>query len=244
VANFKITVQYDGTEYHGWQIQSGLRTIQGELTRVLSLLDHGPVTVHGAGRTDAGVHAEAQVLSARLSREFDPILLREAMNGNLDRDIRVADCVVAEDAFHARLHARAKTYRYRIWTAAVESPFAYKYSYHYRGELNVAAMREAALALIGRHDFSAFTIKESEAEDRVRTLFRLDIEQVADELLIAAEGEGFLRFMVRTIAGTLLEIGKGRIPAPEMLSILNSGERERAGPTAPAHGLTLVRVDY
>jgi tRNA pseudouridine38-40 synthase len=105
-------------------------------------------------------------------------------------------------------------------------------------------MKEAASSLIGRHDFSAFTIKESEAEDRVRMLSRLDIEQLPDELLIVAEGEGFLRFMVRTIAGTLLEVGRGRIAAPEMRSILNSGERERAGPTAPAHGLTLVRVDY
>jgi tRNA pseudouridine38-40 synthase len=105
-------------------------------------------------------------------------------------------------------------------------------------------MKEAALPLVGRHDFSAFTIKESEAEDRVRTLLRLDIEEAADEILIVAEGEGFLRFMVRTIAGSLLEVGRGRIPGSGMVSILSSGERERAGPTAPAHGLTLVRVDY
>jgi tRNA pseudouridine38-40 synthase len=244
VQNYKITIQYDGTEYHGWQIQPNGRTIQGELTRVLSLLDHRHVTVHGAGRTDAGVHAEGQVANVFLQRDFNPRILREAINGNLNRDIRVLDIEQVDDSFNARFSATLKTYRYQIWTGAVASPFLYRYVYHYRGQLDVGEMRRAATVLIGAHDFSAFTSTHTEIEDHVRTLRRLDIDQREESLSIVAEADGFLRYMVRTIAGTLIEVGRGRCSASSIDEILRSRNRANAGPTAPAAGLTLVRVGY
>ncbi|HWP44863.1 MAG TPA: tRNA pseudouridine(38-40) synthase TruA [Blastocatellia bacterium] len=242
--NVKITIQYDGTDYNGWQIQAAGRTIQGEITRALSLLDRRQVSVHGAGRTDAGVHAEGQVASFLLERDFDEVELRDAINGNLDRDIRVFDVQFVEDYFNARLSARRKVYRYRIWNADVLSPFVRRYVYHHRGPLDLEAMRAAASALLGRHDFSAFTVTRSEAADHVRTLERLDISREGSVVSITAVADGFLRYMVRTVVGTLIEIGRGRRRADEMGAILASRDRNMAGPTASAAGLTLVRVDY
>jgi len=242
--NFKIIIQYDGTNYHGWQIQINGRTIQGELTRVLSMLDHRSVTVHGAGRTDAGVHAEGQVANFFLDRDFQTEKLRDAINGNLDGDIRVHSVERVAEEFNARQCAKQKTYCYRIWTANVVSPFAYRYVHAFRGQLDLEAMRAAAASLIGKHDFGAFTSGESDVQDHIRTLFRLDIQQSADEVLILAEGDGFLRYMVRTIAGTLIDVARGKQTAARVSEILESRNRSRAGFCAPANGLTLVRVDY
>jgi len=242
--NFKITIQYDGTNYHGWQIQINGRTIQGELTRALSTLDHRSVTVHGAGRTDAGVHAEGQVASFLLDRAFETDELRDAINGNLDRDIRVQSVERVADEFNARLCAKQKTYRYRIWTASVVSPFVYRYVYAFSGPLDLEAMRSAAASLIGRYDFSAFTSGESDVQDHIRTLFRLDIQDSKNEVLILAEGDGFLRYMVRTIVGTLIDVARGKQTAARVSQILESRDRSLAGFSAPANGLTLIRVDY
>jgi tRNA pseudouridine38-40 synthase len=242
--NFKLTIQYDGTNYHGWQTQPNMRTVQAELTTVLTLLDHRPVTIHGAGRTDAGVHAEGQVASVLIERNFDPVDLRDAINGNLDRDIRVLKAELTSEDFNARFSAKLKTYRYRIWTGDVVSPFDYRYVHHYRGPLDVEKMRRAAAALIGVHDFSAFTVADSEAVDRVRALNKLDIQHEANEISIVAAANGFLRYMVRTIVGTLIDVGRGSRTAASMADTLQSRDRENAGPTAPARGLTLIRVDY
>lgn len=242
--NIKITVQYDGSQYNGWQIQSSGRTIQGELTRVLSLLDHRHVTVHGAGRTDAGVHAEGQVASFFLEREFSPTALRDAVNGNLDRDIRVTDVAVVDDEFNARFSAKRKTYRYRIWNMDVVSPFVRLYVHHYRGALDREAMSRAASALVGAHDFSAFTVVQSKREDHIRAIERLDVVTIQNEILITVVADGFLRYMVRTIVGTLIEIGRGHISESRMPGIIESRDRNLAGPSAPSAGLTLMRVDY
>ena len=242
--NFKITIQYDGTNYHGWQMQPNGRTVQGELTRALSILDHRPVTVYGAGRTDAGVHAEGQVANLFVERDFEPRLLRDAINGNLDRDIRVDEVMPVSDAFNARYSATQKTYRYRIWTGEAVSPFVYRYVHHYRSGLNTEEMRHAAGTLIGTHDFTAFTVASSDAEDHVRTLIDLDIGQDANEISIIASADGFLRYMVRTIVGTLIEVGRGKRTAASVAATLESLDRANAGPSAPANGLTLVRVDY
>jgi tRNA pseudouridine38-40 synthase len=242
--NYKIIIQYDGTDYHGWQVQPNGRTIQGELSRALALLDHRNVTVHGAGRTDAGVHAEAQTASFLLERDFNPIALRDAINGNLDRDIRVVDVEMAPPDFNARFSAKLKTYRYQIWTGPVVSPFLYRYAHHYRGHLDINQMQRAAGSLTGSHDFSAFTVVDSEIEDRVRDLKRLDLRQEADRVTITAAADGFLRYMVRTIVGTLIEVGRGRREAEALAAILHSRSRANAGATAPARGLTLMRVDY
>ena len=242
--NFKITIQYDGTNYHGWQIQPNGLTVQGELKKALSLLDHHPVTVYGAGRTDAGVHAEGQVANFFLEQDYDLRELRDAINGNLDRDIRVIEVVPISDSFNARNSAKQKTYRYRICTAEVISPFVYRFVHHYRSGLDVGEMRQAGEVLTGAHDFSAFTVADSEAEDHVRTVTSLDIEQTGNEISIVIAADGFLRYMVRAIVGTLIEVGRGRRLATSMAATLESCDRRNAGPSAPANGLTLVRVDY
>lgn len=242
--NFKIIIQYDGTNYHGWQIQASGRTVQGEITGALSILDHRRVTVYGAGRTDAGVHAEGQVASFFVERQFEPVELRDALNANLDRDIRIILAEHAPESFNARYSAGRKTYRYRIWTGDVVSPFERLYVHHYRASLDADEMDRAAACLVGAHDFSAFTVTNSEFEDRVRTLNRLEVTRDDNEVVIAAAANGFLRYMVRTIVGTLVEVGKGKRTAASVREVLASRDRTLAGPSAPANGLTLVRVDY
>ncbi|MEW6213277.1 MAG: tRNA pseudouridine(38-40) synthase TruA [Acidobacteriota bacterium] len=242
--NVRVTIQYDGTDYHGWQMQRDLRTIQGELTRVVSLLDRRDVIIHGAGRTDAGVHAEGQVASFLFEREFEPAELRDAINGNLNRDIRVMDVELVEESFHARLSARKKTYRYRVWTSDVVSPFVRRYVCHHRGALNIDDMIRATEPLIGEHDFTAFTVSSSAVRSHIRTIEMISIEREPNGLAIIVVADGFLRYMVRTIAGTLIDIGRGHRRVDEMAEILESRDRRLAGRCAPAAGLTLVRVDY
>ena len=242
--NVKLTLQYDGTDYNGWQIQPNGRTIQGELTRALSLLDQRHVTVYGAGRTDAGVHAEGQVANFRLERDFDLRELRDGLNGNLDRDLRIVEAEIVADSFHARASAKSKTYRYRIWTADVVSPFVRRYVHHFRGDLDVEEMSFAAAQLIGEHDFRAFTVTASDAEGSVRTVQRLDIVEEENALAIYVAANGFLRYMVRAIAGTLIDVGRRRLSVANISQALSTLDRNEAGPTAPACGLTLLRVDY
>ncbi|HKV42718.1 MAG TPA: tRNA pseudouridine(38-40) synthase TruA [Blastocatellia bacterium] len=242
--NLKITIEYDGTNYHGWQIQASGRTVQGELTRALSLLDERYVIVHGAGRTDAGVHAEGQVASFKMERPFDLVRLRDGINGNLDRDIRVTRAEFVDDRFHARLSAKQKTYRYHIWTREVLSPFTRRYVYHFWGKLNVPEMGRAAAILEGTHDFRAFSTGDLDTERTVRTISSLTVEQTETSLLINVSANGFLRYMVRAIAGTLLDVGRGRRSAESVAQCVASQDRGQAGATILARGLTLVRVDY
>jgi tRNA pseudouridine38-40 synthase len=244
LANIKLTLGYDGTDYNGWQIQPEGRTVQGELTRVLCLLDQRQVTVHGAGRTDAGVHAEGQVASFKLERDFGLRELRDAINGNLDRDIRIFEAEVVDDSFHARVSARLKTYRYRIWTGDVVSPFVRRYVHHFRSPLDIETMRQAANLLMGEHDFKAFTVSASDAETSIRTIRRMEIVEESDGLAILVSADGFLRYMVRAIAGTLIEVGRRRLSVTGVANALNTLDRAQSGPTAPACGLTLLRVDY
>jgi tRNA pseudouridine38-40 synthase len=242
----RIVSQWRKSLRHWPAWQPNGRTIQGELRRVLSILDQRPVTVYGAGRTDAGVHAEGQVANFFFERERDFALreMREAINGNLDLDIRVLEVIPVSDSFNARNSATLKTYRYRIWTGDVISPFVVRYVHHYRSGLNVREMRKASEPLIGAHDFTAFTVAASEAESNVRTLTVVDITETPNEISILVSADGFLRYMVRTIVGTLIEVGRGRRLATSVAATLASCDRANAGPSAPANGLTLVRVDY
>jgi tRNA pseudouridine38-40 synthase len=201
--NYKLLLQYDGTDFHGWQIQEGHRTVQGELTRALSLIDGRAVNVHGSGRTDAGVHAEGQVASVEIERDITPDKLRAAINGNIGRDVRVLSVEKARDDFHARYSAIEKTYVYRIVNGPVISPFWWRYAHHDARLLDLEQMREGAELFRGRHDWTAFSAAQSDVEDRVRTVTALKIMERSDEraqgtlIEIRVSAEGFLRYMVR-----------------------------------------------
>lgn len=248
--NYRLLLQYDGTDFHGWQIQRELRTVQGELTRVLSLLDNREVTVHGSGRTDAGVHAEGQVASVHLERRITPQKLRNAINGNLPPDVRVLVVDIAPDDFHARYSACSKTYVYRVTHGAVVSPFWMRYAHQEARPLDLESMRRCARLFIGEHDWTAFSAAQSEADSRVRTILRMDISDGWDgrgrchliELSVTANG--FLRYMVRSIAGTLLAAGRGEITEETIARAIREGDRNLVAATAPAHGLTLKSVKY
>ena len=248
--NFKLLIQYDGTEFHGWQTQEGLRTVQGELMRVLSLLDDREVRVHGSGRTDAGVHAEGQVASFQLQRAITPLRLRNAINGNLARDLRVVFAEVAPEDFHARYSAVSKTYVYRLVHGQVMSPFWSRFAHQEARPLDLEPTRECASLFIGEHDWTAFSAAQTDAESRVRTIKQLDISAGWDgrglchliEFTVTANG--FLRYMVRSIVGTLLAVGRGEMEEETVARAIRDGKRELVGSTAPACGLTLKSVQY
>ena len=248
--NFKLLLQYDGTDFHGWQVQTGERTIQGELERVLSLLNDAPVHVSGSGRTDAGVHAEGQVASVKINRVFTPEKLRGAINGNLWRDLRILSVEKAADDFHARFSAKGKTYLYRVINAPVISPFWARYAHHEARPLDVNRMNEAARLFLGKHDWTAFSAAQSDADNRVRTILEFSVELLWDSRANASliefrvTGDGFLRYMVRSIVGTLLEVGRGEKDFDTIQTAIVGGDRNLCGATAPAHGLTLLKVYY
>jgi len=248
--NYRLLLQYDGTDFRGWQIQANLRTVQGELTRVLSLLDDREVTVHGSGRTDAGVHAEGQVANVHLRREISPEKLRSAINGNLDDDLRVLSVEVAAEDFHARYSATGKTYRYRVLHGPVMSPFWRRYAIHESRHLDLDKMRNCAKLLLGEHDWTAFSSAQSDVESRVRTVAQMEVTRGSNDCVngdlidFTISADGFLRYMVRSIIGTLLAVGRNEINEATVERAIKEGDRSLAGSTAPAHGLTLVGVEY
>jgi tRNA pseudouridine38-40 synthase len=240
----KLTIQYDGTAYVGWQRQATGTSIQGLIEAALEPIEGRPVTVHGAGRTDAGVHAVAQVASVALATGLDARALRRALNAVLPPDVRVTEVERAADDFHARFSAREKTYEYRIVSAPFVSPFEYRYAWHLPYPLDVSAMQEAGRALLGTHDFSAFQASGSEVRTTERTLTMLDVAFDEPHVCLVVSADGFLRHMVRAIVGTLVEVGTGRATAESVAEALASRDRARAGPTAPARGLFLISVAY
>jgi tRNA pseudouridine38-40 synthase len=248
--NFKLLLQYDGTDFHGWQIQEGLRTVQGELTRVLSLLDNREVVVHGSGRTDAGVHAEGQVASVELTRHITPQKLRNAINGNLAADLRVLFAERVADSFHARYSARSKTYCYRIVHGPVVSPFWSRYALQEARALNLERMRTCAHLFVGEHDWTAFSAAQSDAESRIRNVLACAVDDHwsargrSHVIEISVTANGFLRYMVRSIVGSLLAAGRGELDESTINRAIAEGDRHLVGATAPAHGLTLRSVQY
>lgn len=243
----KLLLQYDGTDYVGWQRQASGTSIQGLLEDAIRPIEGADVTVHGAGRTDAGVHARGQVASVRLAAPIDPVTLARALNAVLPLDVRVAGAEVAADDFHARFSATGKIYDYQVVNAPFASPFLRRYVWHVIPPLDLEAVRAASSPLVGEHDFSAFQGAGSEvptAVRRVRRLEWLDPAGAGEPIVMRIEGDGFLRHMVRNIAGTLVEIGLGRWPAGAIHGILASRTRARAGTTAPASGLVLREVLY
>jgi tRNA pseudouridine38-40 synthase len=248
--NFKLTIQYDGTDFHGWQMQGELRTVQGELSKALALLEGRDVVVHGSGRTDAGVHAQGQVASVALQREITPDKLRAAINGNVGKDVRVVEAQVVDDEFHARYSALEKTYLYRTINGPVVSPFWLRYAHHDARTLDLERMRESAELFLGTHEWSAFSSAQADSETKTRTITELAIVSRWDDLArghiveMTVSADGFLRYMVRSIAGTLLAVGRGEMVRELIERAISKGDRSLAGATAPACGLTLVSVRY
>ena len=240
----KMTLAYVGTRYAGWQVQPARPTIQGVLEDRLSRMLREAVRVAGAGRTDAGVHALGQVASFTTTRIVPLDGLRRGLNARLPEDVRVLRAEPAAEGFHARSSARGKEYRYRIGRAEVTSPFDAPFVWAVRGALDVGAMQRAARVLVGRHDFTSFCRADCEIEDRSRTLRRSEIREEGDQVVYLVEGEGFLRHMVRTIVGTLVEVGRGRRAPEAMAEVLAARDRRAAGVCAPAAGLVLTSVDY
>jgi tRNA pseudouridine38-40 synthase len=252
MSRFRITLAYDGTDFVGWQRQAAGVSIQGLLEDALAELDEAAVTVLGAGRTDAGVHALGQVAAFTLTRAIAADAVVRALNVRLPLSVRVLEAEEVAVDFHPQFAATSKTYRYRIWNSDVVSPFERLYAWHVFGALDVAAMNEAARMLEGTHDFAAFQGTGSDVKTTERTVFSSLVLPPSPRLrrnhepVIRYEvcGGGFLRHMVRTIVGTLVEIGRGRRPPEWMREVVASRQRSDAGVTAPAAGLFLVRVDY
>lgn len=244
--SFKITLAYDGTGYVGWQRQANGVSIQGLLEDALRALDGRDVTVNGAGRTDAGVHALGQVAAFTIDRVLLGGALVRALNARLPDAIRVLSADEVPTAFHPRFLEHEKTYRYRIWNGDVMSPFECRYAWHLVGALDVPAMQAAARCLEGRHDFAAFQAAGGATATSEREVTKSVIADRAIGDLITYEitGTGFLRHMVRTIVGTLVEIGRGRQRVDWIGRVIASRDRAAAGPTAPPEGLFLVSVAY
>jgi len=243
----RITVSYDGTDYHGWQVQPGVATIQRVLEGVLSEIEEDVVHVDGSGRTDAGVHALAQVAAFRLRNPIPLPNLKKAMNRLLPRDIRVTETAEAHESFHPRYDALAKTYEYRILRAEICPPFDRKYVYHYPYPLDEERMTQAARLLEGEHDFTAFAAADpidGLGRSKVRRIFSSCLMLEGDRLIYRVRGSGFLKHMVRNIVGVLLEAGKGNLGLAGIETRLKPGCKIPAGPSAPARGLFLVSVEY
>ena len=240
----KLLLEYNGTRYHGWQWQPNAVTIQGTLEACLARLTNGPVRLHAAGRTDAGVHALGQVAHFDTASTIAIAALVRGANSLLPDDIVVCQAVEVPAAFHARYAARRKTYAYMVHNHSIPSALRAPYAWHVPQALDLPAMRAAASVLVGQHDFSAFRAASCTARSPWRHLFRLRITRHAARLVFVLCADGFLQHMARNIVGTLVAIGRGQIVADAMPTILHRGQRQYAGPTAPAHGLFLVRVVY
>lgn len=243
--NFKLTLQYDGTKYRGWQSQkNGENTIQNKLETLLSRLLEEDIEVTGAGRTDAGVHARAMVCNFKSQTQMKEEELLSRIRGYLPHDIGAVSLEVVSDRFHSRLSAKAKTYKYRIWTSDNPCVFERRYVYKFSEPLDLKRMKEAAKLLEGKHDFTAFTTNKHMKKSAVRNVEKITFEETENELVISFYGEGFLYNMVRILTGTLIEVGEGKKKPEDIPGIFESKVRANAGFTAPAQGLILYDVDY
>jgi tRNA pseudouridine38-40 synthase len=242
--NLKLTLAYDGTDFHGWQVQPEVRTVQGELQTALQKLFNHEVQVTGSGRTDAGVHAHGQVANVETLRSMDTDAVLRGGNALLPEEIRILSVEEVGPDFHARRSAKAKTYEYHIWRPAIVSPFHLRYVYPFRYPLDEESMDRGTAHFLGPHDFTSFCATASEVEDRTRTIFEACWDRSETTWVFRIRGNGFLQYMVRTIAGTLVEIGQGRLAPDALPGIFAALDRRLAGPSLPPRGLHLIDVEY
>lgn len=241
--NLKLTIQYDGTKYCGWQKQPNSSGIQGTIEYAIYEITREKVNIIGSGRTDAGVHALGQVANFKTNSNIPAARIPDALNAKLPKDISIIDCQEVSDDFHSRYSATGKIYRYLIYNKPYRSPLYKDISYHVRYDLDIEKMRVEAQSLLGTHEFKGFMSSGSSVKDTVRTIHNISIEESGDLIVLEVEGNGFLYNMVRIIVGTLVDIGRGRIDKP-LEEIIASQDRGEAGHTAPAHGLFLKKVHY
>jgi tRNA pseudouridine38-40 synthase len=249
--HFKLTIAYDGTDFHGWQIQANKPTIQGEIVNVLERLTREKIFLHGAGRTDAGVHALGQVASFQARSALSAQEFQRALNALLPPAIRIVGAEEVGPDFHARWSARRKTYRYRLYRGKVVPPTLWRYVLHYPFPLDEDAMRDAAARFVGTHDFTAFAAS-ADSEDgqpgrsAEREMYASELTRTDDgeELQFTVSGRSFLRYMVRKMVGTLLEVGRGRLKPEDIDRLYESKDRSKAGPTAPPQGLVMLEVQH
>lgn len=242
--NIKLTIEYDGTVYHGWQIQPNGRTLQEVLEQAIEKLLGAKTRVHGSGRTDAGVHALGQVANFICERQVDLKPLHRGLNALTPHDIVVKNVEQVADSFDARRDCRSRVYEYRIWNHPLPSAFHRRYSWHVFGSLNLGAMEEAVRFLEGEHDFASFQASGCDAAHSVRRVYRNTLSRQGELLVYSIEATAYLRHMVRNIIGTLVEVGRGQRSVTDFADLLPARDRTRAGPTAPPQGLFLVEVKY
>jgi len=240
--NYKIVLSYDGTDYFGWQRQPGKCTIQGLVEDAVERLAGKKIAVHGAGRTDAGVHALGQTAGFKAAQRLGEAELLKALNGILPRDVRVLSVTTVPAAFHARKSAVGKVYQYRIVTTPIVSPFDLRYVHHWTYPHDARLMKKAAALFIREADFTGFSSNRDRSP--VRRVTRSDLRRTGGELIYTIEADGFLRYMVRTIVGTILEVGRGRLPLDGIEETFARKSRSSGSPTAPARGLCLIEVKY
>ncbi len=243
--NFKIIIEYDGTRYHGWQRQKEDATIQGEIEKALWIMTRKRVTLNGSGRTDAGVHAFGQTANFRCDTDLVPEIFQRGLNSLLPDDIVIKECRRVDNTFHARYDVKSKIYHYSIFNHPVPTAINRQYTWSIHKQLDIEAMRLAASLIIGSHDFKAFEGAGSPRAHTTRHVMAADLlETESRRFTFRIEADGFLRFMVRNIIGTLVDVGLGKTTSAQFKQILKSKDRTKAGATAPAHGLCLMEVKY
>lgn len=242
--NIKLTIAYDGTAYHGFQRQENALAIQQVLEQRLASLFGHPLTLHGAARTDTGVHAKGQVVNFHTTGVIPANRIALASRGLLPPDIVITAAEEVDPGFHARINAKGKEYHYRIYSGQTANPFLRNYAWHVRDNLDIVAMNEAAQTIVGTHDFSAFRAAGSIQTHPVRTMYSAGVSEVGETIQFCVTGNGFLYHMVRNFMGTLVEIGRGRRPVSDMTAVLVKKDRFLAGATAPPQGLYLQKVIY
>ena len=241
---FRALVEYDGTDFAGWQLQPDAVTIQGALEQALTTILGHPARVEAAGRTDAGVHARGQVVAFDTVRPVDARKLLKSWNALAGPSIAIRELTETTPGFDPRRDAKRRTYEYRIHNASFASPFTRRFAWHVHEPLEVEAMNAAASLLVGEHDFSAFQAADCDAEHAIREVYESRFGRDGETLIYRIAATAFLRHMVRAVVGTLVEVGRGERTVDAFERVFTSRERTQAGPTAPAHGLCLLRVDY